>query len=142
MSNMRLTDAAIRFGGTLVNPDCVFSMVSIDSRTTNEGDLFIAVSGERFDAHSFIPSVANKIAGAVVSALDSSLEIPQWVVKDTTQALGDLARLKRDSFTGQVIAVTGSSGKTSVKEMIAAIMRERVMVHATKGNLKIILAFH
>lgn len=135
MSNMRLTDAAIRFGGTLVNPDCVFSMVSIDSRTTNEGDLFIAVSGERFDAHSFIPSVANKIAGAVVSALDSSLEIPQWVVKDTTQALGDLARLKRDSFAGQVIAVTGSSGKTSVKEMIAAIMRERVMVHATKGNL-------
>jgi UDP-N-acetylmuramoyl-tripeptide--D-alanyl-D-alanine ligase len=135
MTNMRLTDAAVRFGGTLVNPDCVFSMVSIDSRTTNEGDLFIAVSGQRFDAHSFIPSIANKIAGAVVSALDSSLEIPQWVVKDTTQALGDLARLKRDSFAGQVIAVTGSSGKTSVKEMIAAILRERVMVHATKGNL-------
>jgi len=135
MLNMCLTDAAVRFGGTLVNPDCVFSMVSIDSRTTNEGDLFIAVSGELFDAHSFIPSVANKIAGAVVSTLDSSLEIPQWVVKDTTQALGDLARLRRDSFTGQVIAVTGSSGKTSVKEMIAAILRERVMVHATKGNL-------
>ena len=135
MLNMRLTDAAVRFGGTLVNPDCVFSAVSIDSRTTNEGDLFIAVSGERFDAHSFIPSVAHKIAGAVVSTLDSSLEISQWVVKDTVQALGDLARLRRDSFGGQVIAVTGSSGKTSVKEMIAAILRERVRVHATKGNL-------
>ena len=116
MLNMRLTDAAVRFGGTLVNPDCVFSMVSIDSRTTNEGDLFIAVSGDKFDAHKFIPSIANKISGAIVSTLDSSLGIPQWVVKDTTQALGDLARLRRDRFAGQVIAVTGSSGKTSVKE--------------------------
>ncbi len=135
MPNMRLTDAAVRFGGTLVNPDCVFSMVSIDSRTTNEGDLFIAVSGDKFDAHKFIPSIANKISGAIVSTLDSSLGIPQWVVKDTTQALGDLARLRRDRFAGQVIAVTGSSGKTSVKEMIAAILRESVNVHATRGNL-------
>ena len=135
MPNMRLTDAAVRFGGTLVNPDCVFSMVSIDSRTTNEGDLFVAVSGDKFDAHKFIPSIANKISGAIVSTLDSSLGIPQWVVKDTTQALGDLARLRRDRFAGQVIAVTGSSGKTSVKEMIAAILRESVNVHATRGNL-------
>ncbi|MBT5003296.1 MAG: UDP-N-acetylmuramoyl-tripeptide--D-alanyl-D-alanine ligase, partial [Porticoccaceae bacterium] len=75
MQNIRLTDAAVRFGGTLVNPDCIFSMVSIDSRTTNEGDLFIAVSGDNFDAHEFIPSIANKISGAVVSTLDSSLGI-------------------------------------------------------------------
>jgi UDP-N-acetylmuramoyl-tripeptide--D-alanyl-D-alanine ligase len=71
----------------------------------------------------------------VVSKPDKTLPIPQWVVEDTTKALGQLARINRDRFDGQLIAVTGSSGKTSVKEMIAAIHNQNAVVHATKGNL-------
>ena len=135
MSQLRLTDAAVRFGGTLLNPDCHFDTVTINSRTINEGDLFVALTGERFDAHQFLQDVAEKASGLVVSTPDKTLPLPQWVVADTGVALGDLARLRRDSFTGTVIAVTGSTGKTSVKEAIASILRHCGTVHATAGNL-------
>jgi UDP-N-acetylmuramoyl-tripeptide--D-alanyl-D-alanine ligase len=135
MSQLRLTDAAVRFGGTLINPDCHFNAVAIDSRTVNEGDLFVALAGDRFDAHLFLKDVAEKASGLVVAKPDKSLPLPQWVVADTTKALGDLARLRRDEFTGPLIAVTGSTGKTSVKESIAAILRQTGSVHATAGNL-------
>lgn len=135
MSQLRLTDAAVRFGGTLINPDCHFSTVAINSRNINEGDLFVALIGERFDAHQFLNDAAEKASGLVVSTPDKKLLLPQWVVADTTKALGDLAILRREAFTGQVIAVTGSTGKTSVKEAIAAILRQNNRVHATAGNL-------
>lgn len=135
MPQLRLTDAAVRFGGTLINPDCHFDTVTIDSRAINEGDLFVALTGERFDAHVFLKEVAEKASGLVVTKPDKRLPLPQWVVADTTQALGDLAKLRRDSFAGTVIAVTGSTGKTSVKEAIASILRHCGSVHATAGNL-------
>ncbi|MDG2502062.1 MAG: UDP-N-acetylmuramoyl-tripeptide--D-alanyl-D-alanine ligase [Porticoccaceae bacterium] len=132
---LRLTDAAVRFGGTLINPDCHFDTVTIDSRTIGEGDLFVALTGERFDAHVFLKDVAEKASGLVVSKPDKTLPLPQWVVADTTRALADLAKLRRDDFTGKLIAVTGSTGKTSVKEAIASILRHCGPVHATAGNL-------
>jgi len=132
---LRLTDAAVRFGGTLINPDCHFSTVAINSRTINDGDLFVALIGERFDAHQFLNDAAEKASGLVVSTPDKKLPLPQWVVADTTKALGDLAILRREAFAGRVIAVTGSTGKTSVKEAIAAILRQSNRVHATAGNL-------
>lgn len=132
---LRLTDAAVRFGGTLINPDCHFDTVTIDSRTIGEGDLFVALTGERFDAHVFLKDVAEKASGLVVSKPDKTLPLPQWVVADTTRALADLAKLRRDDFTGKLIAVTGSTGKTSVKEAIASILRHCGSVHATAGNL-------
>ena len=135
ISDFRLTDAALTFGGTLLNPDCEFNQVSIDSRNFADGDLFVAIKGERFDAHKFLGEIATKASGLVVNIPDKSLPIPQWVVEDTTEALGQLARMNRDRFEGQLIAVTGSSGKTSVKEMIAAIFSQGAKVHATKGNL-------
>jgi len=135
MSQLRLTDAAVRFGGTLINPDCHFDNVTIDSRAISEGDLFVALTGEHFDAHLFLKDVAEKASGLVVSKPDKTLPLPQWVVADTTQALGDLAKLRRDNFAGALIAVTGSTGKTSVKEAIAAILRHCGSVHATAGNL-------
>jgi len=135
MPQMCLSDAALRFGGTLVNPDGYFSTVSINSRTTNSGDLFVAIEGDKYDAHSYLSSVADKISGAVVSRPNKALDIPQWVVQDTTKALGDLARLRRDNFQGIVVALTGSSGKTSVKEAIAMILSQANQVHATSGNL-------
>jgi len=132
---MRLTDAAVRFGGTLLNPDCHFDQVSIDSRNLSEGDLFVALIGEHFDGHQFLPEAAKVAGGLVVSVADKSLPQPQWVVEDTTQALGQLAQLRRENFQGPVIAITGSTGKTSVKEMTAAILRNWGSVHATSGNL-------
>jgi UDP-N-acetylmuramoyl-tripeptide--D-alanyl-D-alanine ligase len=135
ISELRLTDAALAFGGTLLNPDCGFSQVSIDSRNFAEGDLFVAIKGDRFDGHEYLGEIAIRASGLVVSKPDKTLPIPQWVVEDTTKALGQLARINRDRFDGQLIAVTGSSGKTSVKEMIAAIHNQNAVVHATKGNL-------
>ena len=135
IDKMRLTDAALRFGGTLVNPDCLFNSVSTDSRTIQQGDLFVALSGENFDAHQFLEQVADQAAGLVVNRVNKELPLTQWVVEDTVVALGNIARLQREKFQGPVIALTGSSGKTSVKEMIASILRQAGKVHATRGNL-------
>jgi UDP-N-acetylmuramoyl-tripeptide--D-alanyl-D-alanine ligase len=146
ITELRLTDAAVRFGGTLFNSgvnsgsdlssnfDREFNAVSIDSRKTESGDLFVALIGERLDAHKYLDQVADKASGAVVSKVDKSLPLAQWVVEDTTVALGQLAQLQRDQFTGTVVAVTGSTGKTSVKELIASILCQLGSVHFTEGN--------
>jgi len=134
INSLRLTDAAIRFGGTLLNPDCEFDAVSIDSRHIADGDLFVALVGERLDGHQFLADVADRASGLVVSKADTDLPLPQWVVEDTTVALGQLAQLQRDAFSGTVIAVTGSTGKTSVKELVKSILGGLGSVHATKGN--------
>jgi UDP-N-acetylmuramoyl-tripeptide--D-alanyl-D-alanine ligase len=134
INSLRLTDAAIRFGGTLLNPDCEFDAVSIDSRNIADGDLFVALIGERLDGHEFLADVADRASGLVVSKADTDLPLPQWVVEDTTVALGQLAQLQREAFSGTLIAVTGSTGKTSVKDLISSILGGLGTVHATKGN--------
>ena len=142
IASLRLTDAAVRFGGTLFNPEpnlasnlgTEFDSVSIDSRKTEHGDLFVALIGERLDAHDYLYQVADKASGLVVSKVDKQLPLAQWVVEDTTVALGQLAQLQREKFTGTVVAVTGSTGKTSVKELIASILGQLGSVHFTKGN--------
>ena len=151
ISALRLTDAAVRFGGTLYNGpshlltngesnkesstiDTEFNSVSIDSRKTAQGDLFVALVGERLDAHNYLDQVAGKASAAVVSKLNKQLPLTQWVVEDTTVALGQLAQLQREKFTGTVVAVTGSTGKTSVKELIASILGQLGSVHFTQGN--------
>lgn len=132
---LTLSDAATAYGGTLMYPDCDFQSVSTDTRALRRGELFVALSGERFDAHQFLDSAARQACGLVVARADKNLRIPQWVVPDTVLALGQLAALARNQFSGPVIAVTGSSGKTTVKEMLAAILRGTGPVLATRGNL-------
>ena len=134
ISSLRLTDAAVRFGGTLLNPDSEFDSVSIDSRKTEHGDLFVALVGERLDAHNYLYQVSDKASGLVVSQPDKQLPLAQWVVEDTTVALGQLAEMQREQLTGTLVAITGSTGKTSVKELIASILGRLGSVHATKGN--------
>jgi len=120
----------------LVNGDCSFDGVSIDSRAIQPGQLFIALTGPRFDGHDYLNDVAGKGAvGALVEREVSDSTLPQLLVGDTRQALGQLGALNRAAYTGQVAAVTGSSGKTTVKEMLASILRTRGPVHATRGNL-------
>ncbi|MDX2350268.1 MAG: Mur ligase family protein, partial [Porticoccus sp.] len=135
MQELTLSQAAQAYGGTLMYPDCHFGSVSTDSRQINEGQLFVALKGEHFDAHQFLPEVATQACGMVVEHPAKDINVPQWVVPDTTEALGQIALLNRQAFNNPIVAVTGSSGKTTVKEMIATILRESGEVLATKGNL-------
>lgn len=119
----------------LFNGDVEFTQVNTDSRTLTEGELFIALRGERFDAHDFIQqAVAKKPVALVVEKFFPKIALPQLVVSDCLLALGQIAAFNRQLFTGKLIAITGSSGKTTVKTMLASIMQEAGSTHATKGN--------
>ena len=116
--------------------DCSFSGVSIDSRAIVPGQLFIALNGPRFDGHDYLNDVAAKGAvGALVEREVPGATLPQLVVSDTRHALAQLGGLNRRAFDKPVAAITGSSGKTTVKEMLASILRTRGTVLATRGNL-------
>lgn len=120
----------------LFNGDAVFTAVNTDTRTLSAGELFVALRGARFDAHNFLAQAAEKnVCGLVVEKLDASLNLPQLVVTNSLLALGQIAALNRAAFSKPVLAITGSSGKTTVKAMLADILRECGNVHATKGNL-------
>ncbi|MBQ0718709.1 MAG: UDP-N-acetylmuramoyl-tripeptide--D-alanyl-D-alanine ligase [Gammaproteobacteria bacterium] len=134
-AGLSLSQAAITYGGTLLYPDCHFARVCTDTRSLASGDLFVALRGENFDAHQFLESAALKACGMVVEKPNKCLAIPQWVVPNTLQALGQLAALARKPFTGPLIAITGSGGKTTVKDMLAVILRCKGEVLATQGNL-------
>ncbi len=116
-----------------------FTGVSTDTRTVRPGDLFVALRGDTFDGHRFIEdAVAAGAAGIVVESLPETLKVPALLVPCTRRALGALARGWRLRFDLPVVAVTGSNGKTTVKEMIAAILSAHVgpeAAFATRGNL-------
>ncbi|MFZ2826048.1 UDP-N-acetylmuramoyl-tripeptide--D-alanyl-D-alanine ligase [Hydrogenophaga sp.] len=129
----RLTGA--RAVGT---PDAEVSRVHTDTRSLQPGDLFVALKGERFDAHAFLPQA--KAQGAVAAIAHGGLHeagLPGVEVPDTRLALGELARLWREQFNLPLIAVTGSNGKTTVTQMVASILRAAAGAasHATQGNL-------
>jgi len=115
-----------------------FSSISTDTRDLQPGALFVALRGERFDGAEFV-GLAESLgaAGAVVSAGSdhSQVGFPVFTVADTTTALGDLARHHRRRCDARVVGVTGSSGKTTVKEMLAHALGSEKRVHATRGNL-------
>ncbi|MGH8433409.1 MAG: Mur ligase family protein, partial [Pseudomonas sp.] len=138
---LRLSEVAAPLRGRLVGTDTLFNAVSTDSRAIQPGQLFIALTGPRFDGHSYLHEVAQK--GAVAALVEREVAgapLPQLVVPDTRQALGQLADLNRQAYLGPLAAVTGSSGKTTVKEMLASILRAGIAglggpVLATRGNL-------
>ena len=118
--------------------------ISIDSRTIKAGDLFIAVRGDQFDGHNFISkAVESGAAGIIVerrwaevnASMMVSINIPRLIVEDTVQALGKLANIYRRKFTIPVIAIGGSNGKTTTKEMIRNILETKYNVLCTEGNL-------
>ena len=126
-------------GGDLCGPDRAIAGVSTDTRTVAPGQLFVALRGERFDGHDFLEQAVAAGAGALL--VTDGARIPAGasalVVADTRLALGRLAAAWRAGFEIPVIAVTGSNGKTTTKEMIAAILRRQYgdTVLATRGNL-------
>lgn len=108
--------------------------VERDSRAVQTGDLFLALKGERFDAHEFVPQVAGKASAALVAhPIDAA--IPQVLVPDVRLALGQLAKAWREKFNNPVIGLTGSNGKTTLKEMLTAILSQHGQTLATIGNL-------
>ena len=116
----------------------VFGRVSTDTRTIEPGDLFVALTGENFDAHDFLEAAVGKGAtGVVVSRVDAArdLGVPVYQVNDTLIALGALGTFRRRAWNKPVIGVVGTNGKTSTKELILAALGTVFEVHATQGNL-------
>jgi UDP-N-acetylmuramoyl-tripeptide--D-alanyl-D-alanine ligase len=137
---MNAAEAAALVNGRLSGGDARFSAVSTDSRNIGRGELFVALRGERFDGHEFLAGAAGR--GAAAAIIDrnyaGAFPLPVIIVDDTKRALGELARRWRERFSPALIAVTGSNGKTTVKEMVAAILRRHAgeaSVLATSGNL-------
>src|SRR5208282_3952692 len=126
---MDTATAARAIGGVLSGPNVTFDRVSTDSRSLKAGDLFVALRGERFDGHDYVAQAfaAGAVAAVVATACAASLVARGGgsliAVADPLAALGGLAAFWRRRFVLPVVAVVGSNGKTTVKEMIAAILR-------------------
>jgi UDP-N-acetylmuramoyl-tripeptide--D-alanyl-D-alanine ligase len=136
--NWLLSQVAAAVDGRLLGADVQLTGVSTDTRAIGDGQLFIALRGERFDAHDFLADAAKSAAALLVADADRlPAGVSAVLVDDTRLALGRLAAAWRSRFAIPVIAVTGSNGKTTTKEMIAAILKVAFgeAVLATRGNL-------
>lgn len=139
MARLTVDEITGATGGRLISGSgsAVFTGVSIDSRTINEGDLFVALKGQRFDGHKFVADAMRKAGGAVVSAPVNVVADGKAVllVDDTLKALQDMARFVRRKERLTVVGVTGTNGKTTTKELIASILGMDHRVMKTSGNL-------
>jgi len=141
MSQFTWTDRSVRqalsLSANLADPSLEYAGVSTDSRSVGKGALYIALLGESFDGHDFVvDALAKGAAGAVVSRpVETSPGAPLYPVDDTLVALGSLASFRRNALDVPVIAITGSSGKTTTKDLTHAALGVTQAVHATPGNL-------
>ena len=132
---LRRLHAALELG---VADDRPIRAICTDTRAVQPGDCFLALVGETFDAHDFLAEAVAKGAAAVIvnsGVRAAGLGVPALVVENTLHALGALGRYKRRAWGGPVVAVGGSNGKTSTKELIRGALSARLNVHATTGNL-------
>jgi len=130
---MNLAETAKLVEGHVSDGDQRFHGASIDSRTVGRGELFVAIRGEHFDGHDFLAQAAER--GAAAALVEEPVpEMPCVAVADTRVALGALASGWRAGMKATVVGITGSNGKTTVKEMIAAILTRRGQTLATRGN--------
>ncbi|MDV6252527.1 UDP-N-acetylmuramoyl-tripeptide--D-alanyl-D-alanine ligase [Vibrio sp. EA2] len=120
--------------GELVGEDITIAAVSTDTRTIESGSLFVALVGERFDAHDFCQQAVDSGAGALLVQKRLDVKVPQLVVADSKIALGDIAAWVHQSCQTPTVAITGSCGKTTVKEMVASILQLKGQVLFTAGN--------
>lgn len=120
--------------GRLQGQDLEIGGVSTDTRTLSEGDLFIALTGPKFNGHTFLPQAIEKGASAIIASEPVEASVPVIYVEDTRRALGALGSAVKQSVDVKTVAITGSSGKTTVKEMTSAILSRRGNVLATAGN--------
>lgn len=136
----RWTDRQVRLALGLPDPGAegpAYAAVGTDSRTLPAGSLFVALVGERFDGHQFLAQARSRGAtGAVVRKGTAAVPgLTLYAVDDTLEAYGRLARHRRRGIAGPVVAITGTNGKTSTKELLAVALRTRYRTHATRLNL-------
>lgn len=132
---MKLSSLQSLCMGSLRGDDIDFDAVSIDTRTLQKGELFFALTGEHSDGHQFLPIAIEKGAsGLVVKRPLKNCTIPQLVVDDVYAALGCAGKINREDFSGIVVGVTGSNGKTTVKGMLKSILSEVGNTLATEAN--------
>lgn len=136
---MLLSEIAACVQGIVVGEDVTISSVSIDTRAITPGELYVAIKGSHFDGHEFVSKAVQAGALAAIVNPGITVTIPHIVVADTRLALAELAGIWRKKATLSVIGITGSNGKTTVKEMVAAILGAYDLTHAntlfTQGNL-------
>lgn len=135
MFRLMFSDCLEPLAATLQGEDIQLNSFSTDTRTLNVGDIYIALQGENFDGHDYIEEAEKQGAAGFVVAKPVQTNKPYLLVSDTLEALQELARLWASGHQLPTIAVTGSNGKTTVKEIIASILRQLGPVLATEGNL-------
>ena len=135
MMVMPLSEAAQALDARQWGDDVTFRGISTDTRTLAEGNLFVALRGPNFDGHDYLEQARRRGAAAAAVSQVATDRMPLLEVGDTRIALGELAAYWRSKFTLPLIAVTGSNGKTSVKEMLASILRHCGETLVTQGNL-------
>lgn len=135
MISMSLSQAANAIESNFSGEDMIFSGCSTDSRTIEKGNLFIALNGENFDGHNYVSVAERNGASSILIEREVEHTTPALKVADTRKAMGLLAKAWRNEMAIPVVAITGSNGKTTVKEMVNSILSEVADVHATPGNL-------
>ena len=135
MRPVRLSDVARWCEGRLIGADATVAAVSTDTRAIAPGALFVALRGERFDAHDFIAQAQAAGAAAVMVSRPVDTSLPQLHVADTQEALGELAAGLQQGRRAVVLALTGSNGKTSVKTLLHGILSRAGHAYANPGNL-------
>jgi UDP-N-acetylmuramoyl-tripeptide--D-alanyl-D-alanine ligase len=134
MIRLQLSELAAALGCPVPDHDVGVETIVTDSRKVDYGSLFAALPGSQVDGHDFAGAAVRLGAVALLVSRRLDLEVPQLVVDDVLVALGDLAALLRQRLDPVVIGITGSNGKTTVKEMVASILRAEGPVLATQGN--------
>ncbi len=135
MTSMSLSSIAGKINASVIGEDVMFSSVSTDTRNIRAGDLFVALKGEKFDGHDYVSQAFDRGAVAAMVSHPVSESASQLLVDDTRLGLGDTARQWRKQVNPRVVALTGSNGKTTLKEMLAVILSKENHVLATLGNL-------
>ena len=135
IGSMTLSLLAQELDGELLGEDVMFSNVSTDTRSLKAGDLYLALVGENFDGNSFVDEAARAGAGSAVVSRKIASQLPTLKVADTHVALAKIANMNRQRSAAKVIALTGSQGKTTVKEMLHSILNNSADCLATEANL-------
>ncbi|QSX30392.1 UDP-N-acetylmuramoyl-tripeptide--D-alanyl-D-alanine ligase [Shewanella cyperi] len=134
MISLSLQELATATGGRLLGENIQIDAVGSDSRAMKPGSLFVALVGERFDGHDFAANAVTAGASALLVERELPLAVPQLLVESGLKALGQIGALVRDKVNPECVALTGSNGKTTVKEMIATVLSQRHRVLFTAGN--------
>ncbi len=135
IGSMSLQQVQAATGGLITGANAEFSSASIDTRTLQPGDLFVAISGPNFNGNDFVAIAAEKRASAVIVGEQVNIDLPVLTVADTRAALGTMGAMNRNRASACVLGLTGSQGKTTVKEMTGGILAQCDSVIMTSGNL-------